>query len=111
MARKRPFFTLTEPDSDLPMCEEEWGIILQIIISLIIGFIVIVYFIVDHFDLWPWFEALLHPPVIGTVYAIPSEGNYLWVNKNLIELLALWVVLMFPTWKQVGLDRFLFNKK
>jgi thiosulfate dehydrogenase [quinone] large subunit len=57
------------------------------------------------------FYYLSHPPVAGITYAIPSEGNYLWVNKNLLELFALWVVLVFPTWKQIGLDRFLFNKK
>jgi thiosulfate dehydrogenase [quinone] large subunit len=57
------------------------------------------------------FYYLSHPPIIGVTYAIPSEGSYLWVNKNLIELLTLWVVLLFPTWKNVGLDRFLFNKK
>jgi thiosulfate dehydrogenase [quinone] large subunit len=57
------------------------------------------------------FYYLSHPPIVGITYAIPSEGNYLWVNKNLLELLALWVILVFPTWKQIGMDRFLFNKK
>jgi thiosulfate dehydrogenase [quinone] large subunit len=57
------------------------------------------------------FYYLSHPAIIGVNYAIPSEGSYLWVNKNLIELLTLWVILLFPTWKQVGLDKFLFNKK
>ncbi len=57
------------------------------------------------------FYYLSHPAIIGVTYAIPSEGSYLWINKNLIELLALWVIILFPTWKNVGLDRFLFNKK
>jgi len=57
------------------------------------------------------FYYLSHPATIGVTYAIPSEGSYLWVNKNLIELLTLWVILLFPTWNRVGLDRFLFNKK
>lgn len=57
------------------------------------------------------FYYLSHPPILGVTYAIPSEGNYLWINKNLIELLALWVILLFPTWKSVGVDRFVFNKK
>lgn len=56
------------------------------------------------------FYYLSHPPVIGAAYAIPSEGNYLWVNKNLIELLALWVILLFPSWRWIGLDRLLFKK-
>ena len=51
------------------------------------------------------------PAIIGVSYAMPTEGSYLWVNKNLVELLTLWVVVLFPTWKSIGLDRFLFNKK
>ncbi len=54
---------------------------------------------------------LSHPPLIGVEYAIPSEGNYLWVNKNLIELLALWVLILFPTWREIGLDRFLSRNR
>lgn len=57
------------------------------------------------------FYYLSHPPIIGVSYMIPSEGSYLWVNKNLIELLTLWVLLLFPTWKTVGIDRFILNKK
>ncbi len=56
------------------------------------------------------FYYLSHPAIIGVSYAIPSEGSYLWVNKNLIELFALWVLLAFPTWKSLGLDRFIFKK-
>jgi thiosulfate dehydrogenase [quinone] large subunit len=56
------------------------------------------------------FYYLSHPAIIGVTYAIPSEGSYLWVNKNLIELFALWVLVLFPTWKTVGLDRFVFKK-
>ncbi len=57
------------------------------------------------------FYYLSHPATIGASYAMPTEGSYLWVNKNLIELITLWVLLLFPTWKQIGMDRFLFNKK
>ena len=57
------------------------------------------------------FYYLSHPAIIGVSYAIPSEGSYLWINKNLIELIALWVIVLFPTWKNIGMDRFLFNKK
>lgn len=53
---------------------------------------------------------LSHPPLIGVKYALPSEGSYLWVNKNLIEVAALVVILLFPTSHIVGLDRF-FGKK
>ncbi|RMG67217.1 MAG: DoxX family membrane protein [Bacteroidetes bacterium] len=53
---------------------------------------------------------LSHPPLIGVQYALPSEGNYLWVNKNLIEAAALLVVMLFPTEHIVGLARF-FGRK
>lgn len=56
------------------------------------------------------FYYLSHPPILGVTYAIPTEGNYLWINKNLIEMLALWVILLFPTWKTIGIDRFILNK-
>lgn len=42
---------------------------------------------------WPW----LPPPP-------PSEGNPLFVNKNLIEAIALLVVLVHPTGRWLGLD-------
>ncbi len=56
------------------------------------------------------FYYLSHPAITGVSYAIPSEGSYLWVNKNLIELLTLWVIFLFPTWNTVGLDRFIFRR-
>lgn len=57
------------------------------------------------------FYYLSHPPMIGFKYALPSEGSYLWVNKNLIEILALAVLFVFPTSGIVGLDRLIFKKK
>ena len=47
-----------------------------------------------------------HPPLINTDYALPSEGSYLFVNKNLLEIFALATLLVFPT-GHIGLDRFL----
>lgn len=52
---------------------------------------------------------LSHPPLIGVQYALPSEGSYLWVNKNLIEVAALVVLLLFPTSRLIGLDRLIFG--
>ena len=52
---------------------------------------------------------LAAPPFIGLSYTIPFEGNYLFVNKNLIEIAALIVLLLFPTSQIIGLDR-LVNK-
>lgn len=56
------------------------------------------------------FYYMSHPPVIGVEYAIPSEGSYMLVNKNLIELFALWVLFLFPSGSRIGLDRFIFRK-
>lgn len=54
---------------------------------------------------------VFHPPFIGYTYPIPVEGSYLIVNKNLIELFALFVLILFPTGKIIGLDRLIFIKK
>ena len=52
------------------------------------------------------FYYLSHPAFIGANYAIPGEGNYFLVNKTLIELIALWVLYLFPTGRLIGLERF-----
>lgn len=52
---------------------------------------------------------LSHPPLVGLKFSAPSEGSYLWVNKNLIEIFALWVLYMFPSSKIIGLDRFIWK--
>ena len=54
---------------------------------------------------------VFHPPFSGYVYTTPMEGSYLIVDKNLIELFALFVLTMFPTGTIIGLDRFIFFKK
>jgi thiosulfate dehydrogenase [quinone] large subunit len=56
------------------------------------------------------FYFLSHPPLAGVQYIIPQEGSYLLVNKTLIEIIALCVLLVFPTGKLAGIDRF-FQKK
>lgn len=52
------------------------------------------------------FYYLAHPPLLTTEYLFPGEGSYLWVNKNLIELLAVAVLFVFPTGHIIGIDRF-----
>ena len=83
-----------------------WGLIL-VGLGLITG-------LLTRYALWGGIALLSlyylsHPPLINANYAIPSEGNYMFVNKNLIELIALAVLLVFPTSRIVGLDRF-FSK-
>ena len=48
---------------------------------------------------------LCNPPFVGYFYAIPTEGSYLVVNKNLVELAALVVLLLTRSGHVAGLDR------
>lgn len=50
-----------------------------------------------------------HPALASVSYALPQEGSYLWVNKTLIEAVAMAVLLVFPTSHIFGLDRFIFK--
>ena len=47
---------------------------------------------------------LCNPPFVGYFYAIPTEGSYLVVNKNLVELAALAVVFLTRSGHVAGLD-------
>ena len=47
---------------------------------------------------------MAHPPLF-TAAPLPLEGNYLIVNKNVIEMLALLVVALLPA-TPLGLDRY-----
>lgn len=57
------------------------------------------------------FYYLSHPPCIGLSYSMPMEGSYLFVNKVLIELIALVVLVVLPTGREIGLDRFICKQK
>jgi thiosulfate dehydrogenase [quinone] large subunit len=48
---------------------------------------------------------LCNPPFVGYFYSTPMEGNYLIVNKNLVELAALAVILVTNSGRVAGLDR------
>ncbi len=50
---------------------------------------------------------LSHPALVGVKYAMPTEGSYLFVNKNLIEMAAMVVLWLFPSSHIIGLDRLL----
>lgn len=50
---------------------------------------------------------LCNPLLIGYFYSIPMEGNYLIVNKNLVEMAALFVILVTQSGRHAGLDRIL----
>ncbi len=57
------------------------------------------------------FYYLSHPPLIGETYVIPSEGNYLFVNKTMIEMITLVVLVLFPTGSIIGIDHIIFRNK
>ena len=84
-----------------------WGLIL-IGLSLILGFLARPAIIFGITLLAMYY--LSHPPFVGIRYAVPNEGSYLIVNKNLIELIALAVLYVFPSSKYIGVDRFIFKK-
>jgi predicted dehydrogenase/uncharacterized membrane protein YphA (DoxX/SURF4 family) len=50
---------------------------------------------------------VVDPPFAGSPSVGPAEGSYLIVNKTLIELVALVILVVFPTGHLVGLDRWL----
>jgi len=48
---------------------------------------------------------MCNPPFVGYFYSIPTEGSYLIVNKNLVELAALAVIFVTGSGRAAGLDR------
>jgi len=52
---------------------------------------------------------LSHPALASVTYIMPQEGNYLVVNKTLIEIFALSVLYVFPSGKVAGLDRIMYK--
>lgn len=52
---------------------------------------------------------ICNPPLVGLHYSLPMEGNYLIVNKNLVEIAALFVTAVIPTGDFAGLDRFILK--
>ena len=50
---------------------------------------------------------LCNPPFVGYFYSIPTEGSYLIVNKNLVELCALAVIFLTRSGLFAGLNRIL----
>ncbi len=52
-----------------------------------------------------------NPPFVGNDFGVPTEGSYLIVNKNLIEIFALLIFIVIPTSRYVGLDRLFYRNK
>jgi uncharacterized membrane protein YphA (DoxX/SURF4 family) len=52
-----------------------------------------------------------YPPFGGFSYGAPSEGAYLIVNKNMIELLALLIIALTRAGRYYGIDGLIRNRK
>jgi uncharacterized membrane protein YphA (DoxX/SURF4 family) len=52
---------------------------------------------------------LANPPFVRTDFGVINEGHYLIVNKNIVELFAMGILLLFPTGHQLGIP-VLFKK-
>ena len=50
---------------------------------------------------------LSHPSFPGIEYLFPVDGNYFIIDKTIVELVALGVVISFPTAHIIGLERLL----
>jgi uncharacterized membrane protein YphA (DoxX/SURF4 family) len=50
---------------------------------------------------------LANPPLTKLDFGVPHEGNYLIIDKNIVEFFALLVLSLFPTGKYLGLAVFL----
>lgn len=48
---------------------------------------------------------LAHPPLIGADFGIVTEGTYLWVDKNLIQMVGCIILAIMPTGHYIGIDR------
>jgi uncharacterized membrane protein YphA (DoxX/SURF4 family) len=49
---------------------------------------------------------LANPPLTGLDFGLPHEGNYMVVDKNLVEFFALLILSLFPTGKYLGVAHF-----
>ena len=83
----------------------EWGLVL-IGLSLLLGCLARLGSIGGILLLGLYYFS--HPPFIGSedLFMLPREGAYLWVDRNLIEIVALAVLYVFPTSKVFGLDKY-----
>jgi thiosulfate dehydrogenase [quinone] large subunit len=85
-----------------------WGLI-AIGLGLILGFLTRIATVAGIILLS--FYYLSHPPFPGLKYIFQEEGNNLIVNKNLIEICALFALSIFHTGNIIGLDRFFRRNK
>lgn len=97
------FHSIAENETLLGVADllNEWGLTI-IGILLILGLFTRISAYAGMFLLLTYY--LCVPPLVGLEYAMPSEGNYLVVNKTLIEAAALFVLALFASENYLGLD-------
>lgn len=81
-----------------------WGLIL-IGIALLIGLFARWAALAGGVLLFFYFMA--YPPVFGYSLGVVAEGNYQWVDKNLIEMFVLIMIASLPAEYFFGIDRWL----
>jgi uncharacterized membrane protein YphA (DoxX/SURF4 family) len=57
------------------------------------------------------FYFVAYPPIPGYTFGTIVEGNYLWVNKNLIEFFILALFVLMPGNNFLGIDRLILRWK
>ena len=83
-----------------------WGLIL-IGLSLFVGLFVRWSAICGAAMLF--FYYLAYPPIFGYMVGVVAEGQYQWVDKNLIEMFVLIVFAVLPTGFLYGIDRWIIR--
>ncbi|OFY67641.1 MAG: DoxX subfamily [Bacteroidetes bacterium RBG_13_42_15] len=98
------FYSLTSNQTVLQIVDliNIWGLIL-VGLGLILGLFARLSIISGLVLLSLYY--LSHPPLPAYEYFFPNEGHYLIVDKNLIEIFAMVVMLVFPTSHIIGIDR------
>lgn len=107
-----PFAALFKNIASSPLLLEivdqlnQWGLVL-VGLSLVLGLLSRWTSIGGMALLFFYYIAV--PPFIGVEQGV-VEGNYMIVNKNLIEFFVFVVLFMFPTDRIIGLERMLYRR-
>jgi len=86
-------------------CLVIWGLIM-IGLALILGFLNKTFSFCGILLLS--FFYICNPPFFGLGLTVSAEGSYMIVDKNLIEIVALAILIAFPTSQILGIDRLMF---
>lgn len=53
---------------------------------------------------------LSHPPLLFAEYILPVDGSCLWIDKNLIMLVTVAVLMLFPASRAISFDNLIFRR-